>query len=179
MKTTKLFLTIAALVVGIITASAQQAGVYPLLSGYTTVLPAASTNVAIVYSTVIAGGVTNNVIQTNTFGLPGTSTNLVLPVSQFDYAGLTFAFTGTATSTNDLLIFKSFDRGATYEPTPSFTFTNLAPGAAAYLTNGALDIHGVNALGFVIKNKGTTIATNVLLEINLKSQKYFILPATR
>lgn len=146
---------------------AQDAGLYTAVSGGTLVLPSGSTNTVWVYA--LTNGVQNGVITTNRYGLPGTSSNLTLNVSDYDYAGLTFGLTGTATSTNSLLIYKSFNNGTTYESVASFQYLNIAPGAAAYATNASLDIHGVSRLAFVLQSSGTTFGTNILLQMNFKA----------
>ena len=165
-----------------ITASAQTnyTGIQPNTPPLAKVYPIVGT--AIASNTVILSAGTTNVIipvsgTTNTYNAPAagaiaSNTNLLtVPVSQFDYVGLTWAFTGTATSTNSLLIFKSFDGGATYEKTASFQYTGIAPGAAGLITNAALDVHGVTTLGFELRSPGTTAPTNVLLELNNKSPR--------
>lgn len=155
-------------------ASAQTADTYQLFGGGTAFTPPLTTNV--LFSSVTAS---------NTYSQPGIgslapNTNLwTMNVAQFDYVGLTWAFTGTATSTNDLLIFKSYDKGLTFETVPSFQYLGIAPGAAAFETNGSLDVHGVTTLAFVLKSRGTTYTTNNLLEVNLKSPKYGAKPATQ
>ena len=142
-------------------------GLYQFQAGGNVVIPALTTNVFWVYPTT--NGVPTGVIITNTPGLPGSGTNLVLNVSQFDYAGLTITLTGTATSTNTFLLYKSMDNGATYEANATFQYTNIAPGAASFTTNAYLDLHGVTQLALVSKSTGTTFATNALVELNLKS----------
>lgn len=156
-----------------IPAQGQIAGVYPAISGGAVVFPAATTNVAWVYT--LTNGVPTGVITTNTYGNPGTATNLALTVANYDYAGFTWAFTGTATSTNSLLIYRSKD-GVNYESTASFQYLNVAPGAASYTTNVTLDIHGDYSLAFVVRSSGTTFATNNTISLNLKSPQFFTLP---
>lgn len=154
-------------------ANAQIAGIYPAISGGAVVFPANSTNVAWVYT--LTNGVPNGVITTNTYGLPGTATNLTLSTANYDYVGFTWAFTGTATSTNSVLIYRSKD-GVNYESTASFQYLNIAPGAAAFVTNATLDIHGDASLAFVIRSSGTTAATNNSVSLNLKGPQFFTLP---
>lgn len=153
-------------------AHAQLNGLYQYLTGGTIVIPSNSTNTF--YSYTLTNGVQNGVIVTNLFGAPGTSTNLAVNVSEYDYVGLTIAFTGTATSTNTLLLYKSFDNGANYESAATFSYV-ATPGAAAYVTNAALDIHGVTHLAFVSRANGTvassTFASNAVVELNLKSPR--------
>ena len=171
-----------ALVIGISTAPAQVAGLYPSLittatnsgTSQSVVFPANSTNT--VYTYFYTNGVANGVSTTNLIGNPGTSTNLTQSVVNYDYVGLTWGFTGTATSTNSLLIYKSFDNGANYEGAATFQYLNVAPGAAGYVTNASLDVHGVTTLAIVVKNSGTTASTNNVLEFNLKSPQFFTTP---
>ena len=140
-----------------ISANAQQAGVQVILSGGTMRVPALTTNVISV-----------GLVSTNTYGLPGTSTNLFQSVQEFDYVGLTWS---RATGSNDTLqVFKSHDNGVTFEAIPSFSYTGPAA-SAAFETNITLDVHGVSTLGFVIKNAGNVDLTNTLLEVNLKLNK--------
>jgi hypothetical protein len=154
-------------------ADAQIAGIYPAVSGGAIVFPANTTNTVWVYT--LTNGVPNGTITTNTYGLPGTATNLALSVANYDYTGFTWAFTGTATSTNSLLIYRSKD-GVNYEQNASFQYLNVAPGAAAYTTNVTLDIHGDSSLAFVLKSSGTTFSTNNAVSLNLKSPQLFTLP---
>jgi hypothetical protein len=137
--------------------TAQQAGVQKLLSGGTTRINGATTN-------TVAIGLTS----TNTYGLPGTATNLAQDVSEYDYVGLTWS---RAAGSNDTLqVFKSHDGGTSYEAIPSFSYAGPLA-SAAFETNTTLDVHGVTTLGFVIKNAGAIDDTNTLLEINLKLPK--------
>jgi len=116
--------------------------------------------------------------STNVYNSPGVgslapNTNLLLlNVASDGDAGLTFAFTGTATSTNGLLIYPSYDKGLTYSSIPIWSCQNIAPGAAAFETNADLDLKTVTTLAFVAQSTGTTPATNALLEVFLKSPKY-------
>jgi hypothetical protein len=126
----------------------------------TATLPALSTNTFIVDST------------TNVFGAPGTTSNLVQVCTEFDYVAFTFSFTGSATSTNSLLIHKSYDGGATFETMPAFQYLNIAPGVASFRTNDVLDLRGVSHIAFVLRNSGTTAASDALLKVNLKSPKW-------
>ena len=138
-------------------ATAQTSGVQKLLSGGTTRINGATTN-------TLAIGLTS----TNTYGLPGTATNLAQDVSEYDYVGLTWS---RAAGSNDTLqVFKSHDGGTSYEAIPSFSYAGPLA-SAAFETNTTLDVHGVTTLGFVIKNAGAIDDTNTLLEINLKLPK--------
>ena len=138
------------------------------------VLPPSTTNQLV--SATLTNGVFNGVTTTNFVGLPGTGTNLALSVDTFDYVGLTWSFMGTATSTNALLAYKSFDYGLTYEAIPSFQYTGIVPGAASFATNASLDVHGVTTLAFVFKNSGTTASSNNIVELNLKSAQLYTIP---
>src|ERR1039458_1974281 len=89
-------------------------GIYTFFSGVT--LPGATSNT---YTN--APGATG---YTNTWGAQGTSTNLLIAVSSCDYAGLTITGAGATTSTNIVSLYKSNDNGATFESTPSFSYTN-------------------------------------------------------
>lgn len=172
----------SALALGALSVQAQIAGLYTPLSTTATnsgtsqssVIPATSTN--LVYTYYFTNGVANGVIATNNIGNPGTATNMAVNIQNYDYVGLTFGYTGTATSTNSLLVYKSFDNGANYETAATFQYLTLAPGAAGWVTNASLDVHGVTTLAFQVKNSGTTAATNVVLELNLKSAQLFTVP---
>ena len=140
-------------------AAAQSApGLYGFLSGGTSQLPAATTNQTIV------GTITNN------FGNPGTATNFVLNVGQYDHVGFTFTATGIAATTNvTVSLYKSFNNGISYEANPSFTYANINIGAATYTTNADLDVHGVTHLALVTKIIGTGGTTNTYISLNLKA----------
>jgi len=165
-------------------ANAQIAGIYPTLA--TTSIPTNGNGVALIFPTgttnqtisvFYTNGVANGVLTTNQYGLPGTATNLVIQIYNYDYVGLTLSLIGTATSTNDVLIYKSFDQGRIFEATPSFSYTGIAPGnGVTYSTNASLDVHGVTTLAFVVKSYGTTSTTNNGVELNLKSAQIFTLP---
>ena len=174
--------TFLAIALGTATAPAQISAVYPAVANtaITTngtsvalVFPANSTNLT--YSYAYTNGVLNGVITTNQYGLPGTTTNLALTVANYDYVGFTWSLTGTATSTNSLLIYRSKD-GVYYEATPSFQYLNIAPGAATFTTNATLNVQGDSTLAFVVKSSGTTGTTNNTVSLNLKSQQFFTLP---
>ena len=149
-------------------ASAQEARVYTIggLDGGDAVIPASKTNTVYFDS------------STNIWGNANTSSNLTLTVADFDYVGLTYSQTGTATSTNILSIFKSMNNGVTYEANASYSYT-VAPGAAAYATNALLDLRGCTHIAFTIRSTGTTAATNALLQVNLKAPKTQTRPAIR
>lgn len=127
-------------------------------------LPALTTN-TYNYQSPYGGALT-----TNTFSSPGgllsANTNLLdFQVGNFVSAGVVFGFTGTVTSTNDFQFFPSYDGGRTFSTIPLLNFSNLAPGAAQWLTNYYADIHGVTDLAAQFRSRGTTPATNVLFEL--------------
>jgi len=140
-------------------------GVIPIISGSTARVLAGSTNVVVVGTT------------TNTYGAAGTSTNLALPVNEFDYVGLTWTFSGS--TNNTLLIYKSYDNGVTYSTNADFTYANQTAVSGTFVTNAALDVRGATTLAFVQRNTGIFDSTNELLEINLKAPKVLSIPATR
>lgn len=169
MKLTQLFLTATVAIAAALTCDAQVAGVYPLITGNAGI-PALSTNV--IY--VING--------TNYFGNPGTASNLVQTVSEFDYAGLTFSMAGTAATISapvGVRVFQSKDNGFTFEPNPSYTFSVSASGAFTNTVVTNLDVHGSSHIAFVVFNNTGGYATNVLLEVYLKSPKYGAKAATQ
>lgn len=176
MKTAfKIFIAAASLAIGIFSAQAQPAYTPPIsadtlsqyINGSTTVIPALSTNV------VVIPGWSTNVYNSPAGRNSIANTNLMtFNVSEFDYPALTWAFTGTATSTNSLLIYPSYDKGRTFAVVPIWQALNIAPGAADFETNAAIDAHSVTTLAVVIRNTGTTLATNALVEFNLKSPKF-------
>ncbi len=152
-------------------AAAQTPGVYTLLSGGNTHLNPATTNIYVV----------NNV--TNNIGTPGTSSNLVLSVSEYDNVGLTFQYVGVAQTTNGscgLSCWQSHDNGTTYESAASYTFLATPTGAATLTVATNLVVKGATHLAFTIQNASTNAAafmTNVLLKVNLKSFRVQSQPA--
>lgn len=160
----------------------QASGTYPIFgnTGVTnlTAIPVNTTNQ---FWTFVTNGA---IATTNTFSSPGgilsANTNLlVFNVSAFDYAGITFGFTGTATSTNSFLLYPSYDNGATFAAVPILSYLNIAPGAAAFITNSSVDLHGVTHVAVVIRGTGTTYATNALGEITFKANKVQTRQATQ
>jgi hypothetical protein len=150
-------------------APAQQAGLHYVetsLSGGSSRIPAGTTN-------VIANGLTS----TNIYGLPSTITNLCLSVREFDYVGFHWSY-GVG-SNAAVMVFKSFDNGATYEDNPSFLFSGPATSSSAFSTNALLDVHGVTHLAFVLQNASTIDESNALVKINLKSPKFGAKQATQ
>ena len=168
MKFTKyLFLTICATAL-CTSAFAQKAGLYTLLSGGTTTIPTVATN-----QFIIAG-------VTNQLGAPSadaiTSSNLTQTVGEYNTAGLTWQFAYPAGSTNGavtLFVYKSFDNGATYEASPSYTYTvtPAAPGAGVWLTNMSITLTDATHIGFSVENKAVGYITNCLLKVNLKAAR--------
>ena len=138
---------------------AQNVGLYVIEPGSSNVVLNASTNVFIIGTT------------TNTYGLPAATNGLTATVSDFDFVGLTFQENNlNAASTNfSLSIYRSYDFGTTYETTPYYTYSTTTASSQTICTN--LDIHAVTKLGFVFANAGASIATNVLLELNLKAAR--------
>lgn len=167
-RTTTLAVALAVALIAPCASNAAPAGVYRLLTGVTTGIPATSTN-KFMY------GTSTNAVN---IGAPGTSSNYVAVVDEFDYVGFTAAETGASGSTNTFYLFKSFDGGRNYETTPSFSYTAI-PGAAAWVTNAALDVHGVTHLALRIESTGSGVATNAYVAITLKSPKFGSKQATR
>jgi hypothetical protein len=148
---------------------AQVAGVYPLITGNAGI-PAQTTNEIIVNGNTII------------YGNPGTASNLVQTVSEFDYVGLTFSMAGTAATISapvGVRVFQSKDNGFTFEPNPSYTFSVTAAGAFTNTVVTNLDVHGSSHIAFQVFNNTGGYATNVLLEVNLKSPKYGAKAATQ
>jgi hypothetical protein len=175
----KLFFSIVAAIAFGTAASAQVADVYPIINGNgTAVLLANSTN-------VVVTSPTTNSFATNSWNVPAgaaiaSNTNLLIqPCSEFNSFGLTWAFTGTATSTNDLLVYPSYDKGQTFAAIPIWSAIGVAPGAASFITNASVSCTDATTLAFVVKNRGTTSTTNNLVEVSLKSPKYGAKAATR
>jgi hypothetical protein len=176
----KSLLSIVATVALCAAASAQVADVYPLVSSPTgsAVIPPNSTNVIWSYPTT-------NSIATNTYNVPAAAnsaanTNLLIqPCGEFNSFGLTWAFTGTATSTNDLLIYPSYDKGLTFSAVPLWQATGIAPGAASFITNASVTCTDATTLALVVRNRGSTASTNNVLETVLKSPKYGAKQSTR
>lgn len=162
-KTKKTIAFSLLLVVGMcsstIPASAQKAGPYKTPPGGVYRVLANSTN-------VIAAGVAS----TNTYGLPGTATNLVFAVTEFDYVGFTWSYGNGSNETAQ--VFQSRDGGVTFEATPSWSFSGPAATAGAFATNALLDCRGVTHLGVVLKNASTLDETNAYVCVYLKSPKY-------
>jgi hypothetical protein len=162
MKLTQLFLTATVAIAAALTCNAQVSGVYPLITGNAGI-PAQTTNEIIVNGNTI------------TYGNPGTASNLVQTVSEFDTIGLTFSMAGTAATISapvGVRVFQSKDNGFTFEPSPSYTFSVTASGAFTNTVVTNLDVHGTSHVAFVVFNNTSGYATNVLLEVYLKSPKY-------
>jgi len=173
-KLLKTLLVTVAIFAAVGSAFAQRAATYTLggLNGSTAVIPAGSTNTFNPTAT-----------STNSFNVPNgatfTTNLLSLPCSEFDKPGVTFAFTGTATSTNSISVYRSYDDGRSYEASPTFSATGIAPGAASFITNAVIDATGASSIAVKITGTGTTSSTNALLEVKLKSPKYGMKPSTQ
>jgi len=155
-------------------------GVYPLLPGGTTVIPALSTNTDVTYVTNGASLViTTNVWNGPKGGNIAANTNLLtVPCSQYPNVGCTFSFTGQALSTNSLSIYASYDNGETFGAIPIYQTPAIVPGAASFITNFNLSVPSVSELAFVITGTGSALTTNALLEVELVSPTYGALPVT-
>lgn len=139
--------------------NAQSAGLNPLIQGSTYRLLANSTN-------VVAQGLSS----TNTYGLPGTSSNLIVNVSEYDKVGFTWSY--TAGSNVTARIFKSYDNAQTFELVPSYTYSSPAASSSAFQTNALLDVTGCTHVGLTFGNASTIDATNLWAAFNLKSPRY-------
>jgi hypothetical protein len=166
----KLFFTLAILA-ALVTADAQPITLGNL-QGNAAVIPVNSTN-----TFWPASGITNS------YNVPNAATytpNLLsVNCSEFDKPGVTFAFTGTATSTNGIAVYRSYDDGHTFEAVPGFSATGIAPGAASFITNFVIDATGATHIAFKVTGTGTTASTNALLEVRLKRPKYGAKTATQ
>ena len=162
-------LTIAAITFALApVALAQPAGLHYIgtLSGTPVRGPALTTN-------VVAIGLTS----TNIYGLPGTSSNLVQSVDEFDSVGFTWSYLSGSNAT--VQVYRSYDNQVNYEITPGYSFSGPATSSAAYSTNGSLAVPGATHIAFVIKNASTLDLTNCYLTVNLKSEKRGALQATQ
>jgi len=147
-------------------AEAQKVGVYQIFTGGTTRALALTTN-----------DIALGLVSTNQYGLPGTPTNIIQTVGNFDYVGITWSFTGGSNAV--LQVFRCKDNGLTFNTnSPDFTYTSTAvtPG---WTTNATLDVHGDSHIAFVLQNKGTLDLTNLILSINCKSGTTYTKPATQ
>ena len=171
----------------VFTASAQNNGLYSpanIWAGGNVSLPAASTNLFWTYA--LTNGVQNGVITTNnSYGnvTDGSTSNLTLNVSEYDYVGITYVVTSDASSTNapvGLAVYTSNDYGKTFASSPSFSWTNsiAAPGGTSqkYTTN-TWDIHGVSTLGFKFYNLAAAGQATNYISVNLKSSRMSVQPA--
>jgi len=176
MKTLKIVSAIAALAAGIFAASAQP--LTPAWAGYrddlivalpldgTATFPANTTN-------TFWTATTTNVYNSPSGANVAANTNLFLfNIDETDDVGFTWAFIGTATSTNSLLIYPSYDKGRTYSTVPIWQANNIAPGAANFITNAALVLPDVTTLCIVAQSSGTTGSVSNLCELFLKTPKY-------
>ena len=130
-------------------------GLYTFFSG--SGLPAASSNQY------------TNSTSTNTWGIQGTSTNFLINVSSCDYAGLTITGAGANTTSNLVTFYKSFDNGATFESTPTFSYAQSFTAGAVTTTTASLDVHGVTHLALVMGPVGSAAITNAAIKLNLKA----------
>ena len=147
----------------ILTANAQTApGLYAYFSKGT--LPASSSNQ---YTTSTS---------TNTWGAQGSTTNFLINVSAFDYAGLTITGAGSSTTTNQVSLFKSFDNGATFESPASFIYGLSYTSGTVTTTSASLDLHGVTHLALVMGPVGAASVTNASITLNLKSPWVYATP---
>jgi hypothetical protein len=172
MKTllTAILLTFAAVV------EAQQAGVYQLLTGGTnTTIPANTTNEWL-YSSQFG-------TQTNFIGLPGTASNLVTVVSEYQDVGFTWSFTGTNSTTGgavNLKVWQCYDDvNNVWATSPTWTFSATPTGNGTYATNCDLYVPGATRLAFTVENGASGPLNNALLEVNLKLPKRGALPASQ
>ena len=155
-----------------IPARAQQSGLQPaLLAGGTASQAAQTTNQMVTAGmTNQAGSLTSDTI---------TTTNISINVADYDNVGLTFQETGTTQSTNGiygLRVYRSYNKGVTYEANPGWSFTNMtaAPGAQTFTVVTNLYIPSVTTLAFSFENGNTNILgfeTNILLQINCKDPR--------
>jgi hypothetical protein len=180
MKTIRTILTGAAICLSCLSCFGQAGGVYQLIGGNGTgplgwTSPYGGSGFTLWTGTtnqLSSTTATNNIGSTTSVGI--TSSNLVRDVHNYDNVGLTYSDTaGASAQTNGLhglMVFRSFDAGATFDQTPFWTFqsTNAASGAA-FLVQTNLDCRGVTTLGFTLFDAVTNgYQTNVLLELNLK-----------
>lgn len=181
MKFTKIFTAILAAMVVLLflpSAQAQRSGINTVISS-----AAAGTLTTNVY---VVGNVTNQ------YGGPTAitniySTNLIATVGDYDYAGITWQFTGVTATTNGnvvLRVFRSYDNGVTYEYTPGYTYTVVTPtattGAGLYIgscTN--IDLHGATHIAFTTVNLAASYITNESLVLNFKIPKVGSVNSTR
>jgi hypothetical protein len=158
-------------------------GVYPLIGGGATnnvsisgiAMPTNSLN------TVLIGG------TANVWGNPGTITNLIQNVSQFDDLGFTWQHTCLPSATNNgvgVEVFASYDNGLIFSSTPCIVATNVVTAAqeaaagGAYVYTFTTNNFAPGATTLAIEtfnlttNWGTTggwNVTNVSCEIGLKA----------
>jgi hypothetical protein len=191
MKTIKsLFLVGILSIAAALPLRAQKAGVYHLLSGGTTILPAQTTN------TVISGVYSTNAGQsyvTNQYGAVAaitiTPSNLTMTVSEFNDVGFTFLATPSLGNTNGqygVRIYRSWNNAVTFEATPYVSFTNVTAGTASIgatyqAATNLPNLSGATHIGFSFENNGAAggCLTNVGLDVYLKSVKYGAKQATQ
>lgn len=153
-----------------------------LLGGNGVSIPATSTNVAVSSMTLSTSMNTNTIVSTNTWNVPAgyniAANNNLMTVrcGESTNASVTYALTGTASSSGNLFVYQSQDSGRTFNPTPLWNAQSIAPGAAQYGTNFVLTFAPGTTLGFAFGNSGSTIETNVLLEVTTTAPKTYTIP---
>ena len=117
--------------------------------------------------------------STNPIAASITNPAVILPVSEFDNAGLTLKTTPTTTNSGSVYVFvKKSGDGSNFESVPSYTITasEVTAGATIQFTN--LDLRGASHISVTIGNTGSATVTNTVL-LNLKSPKFGAKTATR
>ena len=170
-------------------ARAQTAGLYQLsgLNGTPGTTTAVATNSSPPGTTnqFVSGGVTNQFgSATSTAITTGNgNTNLVQDIHNYDNVGFTYQAQLMVGDTNTTvfgwLVFRSFDRGTTFETKPNWIFTNNPSGPAGtiYGTLTNLSTQGVTTLAFSYIDADTNTLnpkTNILLELFLKREVYLV-----
>lgn len=127
-------------------------------------LPAKTTNVFV----QSYGTFTNS--QPSTVSAANTNLNF-LPTHDYAGIGVMFSLTGSATSTNQLLVFGSTNQCANFDATPVFQSGLIAPGnGVSFSTNCVISNNIFNPYthyGFALYSTGTTAGSNALLELRL------------
>ena len=142
------------------------------LAGVNWVEPFSSTNTF----TNLVSGATN--FSGNTAGIAITSSNIIVDVHNYDNIGWTYSDTpgGGAMSNayRGFQVFRSYDKGATFEAVAFGTYTNTNSAAGLpWVTNGNWNIPGCSALGFSFYDTVTNgFQSNVIFELYLKRPKY-------
>ncbi|HEY1790684.1 MAG TPA: hypothetical protein VGJ73_21230 [Verrucomicrobiae bacterium] len=147
--------------------------------------PGASTNGAVM------NGVSTNVVYfqggTNYYGMPGTSSNLILNVSQFDDIGFQLSFTGSLWATNAAVgvqVYQSDDGGfewfgpvATIQNNETALQSWEPSGYYSYSIGTNFSANGATTLAFVPFDNCQSIGwvTNFCWEVNMKAQTYNVI----